>query len=84
MDSQIRQELLTKSPVRLMFQLGIPGIVGMVVIGLYPFMDGVFAGNIIGQSAMAACSVAMHILLYRRILRNFLVSMVRRGAAIAS
>ena len=30
MDSQIRQELLTKSPVRLMFQLGIPGIVGMV------------------------------------------------------
>lgn len=59
MDSQIRQELLTKSPVRLMFQLGIPGIVGMVVIGLYPFMDGVFAGNIIGQSAMAACSVAM-------------------------
>ena len=59
MDSQIRQELLTKSPVRLMFQLGIPGIVGMVVIGLYSFMDGVFAGNIIGQSAMAACSVAM-------------------------
>ena len=59
MDSQIRQELLTKSPVRLMFQLGIPGIVGMVVIGLYPFMDGVFAGNIIGQSAMAACSVAI-------------------------
>ena len=59
MDSQIRQELLTKSPVRLMFQLGIPGIVGMVVIGLYPFMDGGFAGNIIGQSAMAACSVAM-------------------------
>ena len=59
MDSQIRQELLIKSPVRLMFQLGIPGIVGMVVIGLYPFMDGVFAGNIIGQSAMAACSVAM-------------------------
>ena len=59
MDSKIRQQLLIKSPGRLMLQLGIPAVIGMTVIGLYPLMDGVFAGNIIGQRAMAACSVAI-------------------------
>ncbi len=42
-----------------MFQLSIPAVIGMVVIGLYPLMDGIFAGNIIGQSAMTACGVAL-------------------------
>ncbi len=42
-----------------MFQLSIPAVIGMIVIGLYPLMDGIFAGNIIGQSAMTACGVAL-------------------------
>ena len=53
-----RQELLTKSPVKLMFELSIPAIIGMVVIGLYTFMDGVYAGQMVGENAMAAISVA--------------------------
>ena len=52
-------QLLTKSPKDLLFQLAIPGIIGMVVIGLYPFMDGIFAGWIIGDYAMSAISISM-------------------------
>lgn len=55
----IKQQLLTKKPKDLMFQLSIPAVIGMLVIGLYPLMDGIFAGKIIGEKAMTACSVAM-------------------------
>lgn len=30
----------------------------MIVIGVYSFMDGVFAGQLIGKNAMVAVSVA--------------------------
>lgn len=55
----MKEQLLTKSPINLMFQLSIPAVIGMLVIGLYPLMDGIFAGQIIGEKAMAACSVSM-------------------------
>lgn len=41
-----------------MFELCTPAIIGMMVIGLYSFMDGVFAGQLIGEKAMAAISIA--------------------------
>ena len=59
MKQDMKEQLLTKSPLSLMFQLSIPAVIGMIVIGLYPLMDGIFAGNIIGQSAMTACGVAL-------------------------
>ncbi len=55
----MKEQLLTKRPIDLLFQLSIPAIIGMIVIGLYPLMDGIFAGKIIGQTAMTACGVAM-------------------------
>lgn len=55
----MKEQLLTKKPIDLMFQLSVPAVIGMIVIGLYPLMDGIFAGNIIGQNAMTACGVAM-------------------------
>ena len=55
----IKEQLLTKRPIDLLFQLSIPAVIGMIVIGLYPLMDGIFAGKIIGQTAMTACGVAM-------------------------
>ncbi len=55
----MKEQLLTKRPIDLLFQLSIPAVIGMIVIGLYPLMDGIFAGNIIGQTAMSACGVAM-------------------------
>ena len=59
MKQDMKEQLLTKKPIDLLFQLSIPAVIGMLVIGLYPLMDGIFAGNIIGQSAMTACGVAM-------------------------
>ena len=59
MKQDMKEQLLTKTPLSLMFQLSIPAVIGMVVIGLYPLMDGIFAGNIIGQNAMTACGVAL-------------------------
>lgn len=59
MKHDIKEQLLTKRPIDLLFQLSIPAVIGMLVIGLYPLMDGIFAGKIIGQTAMTACGVAM-------------------------
>jgi len=59
MKQDMKTQLLTKSPKELLFKLAIPGIIGMLVIGLYPFMDGIFAGRIIGDYAMSAISVSM-------------------------
>ena len=59
MKQDMKTQLLTKSPKDLLFKLAVPGIIGMLVIGLYPFMDGIFAGRIIGDYAMSAISVSM-------------------------
>ena len=59
MTKDMKHFLLTESPKNLLFKLAIPGIIGMVVIGLYPFMDGIFAGWLIGDYAMSAISISM-------------------------
>lgn len=59
MNQEMKEQPLTKRPIDLLFQLSIPAVIGMIVIGLYPLMDGIFAGKIIGQRAMTACGVAM-------------------------
>ena len=59
MKQDMKEQLLTKRPIDLLFQLSVPAVIGMIVIGLYPLMDGIFAGKIIGQTAMTACGVAM-------------------------
>jgi putative MATE family efflux protein len=56
--SETRTELLEKSLVKLMFKLSVPAIIGMLVIGLYSFMDAVFVGQLISANAMGAISVA--------------------------
>lgn len=53
-----RTRLLTDPPFRLMLSLSIPAIIGMVVVGLYNFMDRVFVGQLIDEIAMGAVSVA--------------------------
>lgn len=57
-EQNVKKDILNKNPFDLMLQLSVPAIIGMVVVGLYPLMDGIFAGNIISQQAMAAISVA--------------------------
>jgi len=50
--------LLTATPLKLMISLGLPAIVGMVVVGLYNLMDKIFVGQMINKIAMGAVSVA--------------------------
>ena len=42
-----RTKLLMAPPFQLMLSLSIPAIIGMVVVGLYNFMDRVFVGQLI-------------------------------------
>lgn len=53
-----RTKILTKSPFKLMISLSLPAIIGMVVIGLYNFMDAVFVGQMVGPVAMTAVKVS--------------------------
>lgn len=53
-----RTKLLTEKPFQLMVSLSLPAIIGMVVIGLYNFMDAVFVGQMISPQAMGAVTVS--------------------------
>lgn len=53
------EELLSMKPIDIMIKLSVPAILGMIVIGLYPLMDGIFAGQILGQEEMTAIGIAM-------------------------
>lgn len=53
-----RNKLLTESPKKLMLSLSIPGILGMVVVGLYNMMDSIFIGQMVGAVQMGAVSVS--------------------------
>ncbi|MGI6090786.1 MAG: MATE family efflux transporter [Saccharofermentanales bacterium] len=63
-EQNVKKEILTKKPFRLMLQLSIPAVLGMIVVGLYPLMDGIFAGNIISQQAMTAISITTPLTLF--------------------
>lgn len=59
MDKQDRRTYILEAPLgRLMVSLSLPAIVGMVVIGLYTFVDAIYAGQLIGTDAMGAVSIA--------------------------
>lgn len=53
-----REALVTGNMFSLMLKLGIPGIVGMLVISLYSFVDAAFVGQYVGEKAFGAVSIA--------------------------
>lgn len=53
-----REELVSGNIFRLMLKLGVPGIIGMLVISLYSFVDAMFVGRYVGEKALGAISVA--------------------------
>lgn len=53
-----RSNLLNGNVFRTMLSLSVPAILGMVVIGLYNFMDAVFVGRMVGPEAMTAVKVS--------------------------
>ncbi|MEA4891760.1 MAG: MATE family efflux transporter [Peptococcaceae bacterium] len=75
--SQVRAELLKEKPFRLMIKLCVPAIIGMLVVGLYSFMDAVFVGQLIGENAMGAVSVAYPFTL----INNGIATLVGIGSA---
>lgn len=59
MENNDRRSYILEAPLgRLMVTLSLPAIVGMVVIGLYTFVDAIYAGQLIGTNAMGAVSIA--------------------------
>ena len=53
-----RTKLLTENPYKLLVNMSLPGVIGMVVLGLYSFMDAIFVGQMVGSNAMTAIGVA--------------------------
>lgn len=45
---------LKTAPVKLFFLAAIPGAVSMLASSLYGLLDGIFVGNILGETAFAA------------------------------
>ncbi|HWQ76144.1 MAG TPA: MATE family efflux transporter [Syntrophomonas sp.] len=75
--SQVRAELLEEKPFRLMIKLCVPAIIGMLVVGLYSFMDAVFVGQLIDENAMGAVSVTYPFTL----INNGIAALVGIGSA---
>ena len=46
-------------PVKLFFFAAIPGAVSMLASALYQLIDGIFVGQILGDTAFAALNLAM-------------------------
>ena len=57
-NTNARDNLVSGNIVKTMLSLSIPAILGMVVIGLYNFMDAVFVGKMVGPEAMTAVKVS--------------------------
>ena len=57
-DNDTKNSLLYGNVFKTMISLSVPAILGMVVIGLYNFMDAVFVGRMVGPDAMTAVKVS--------------------------
>ncbi len=53
-----REKLISGNIFSLMMELTLPAIVGMLVISLYSFVDGIFVGKFVGETALGAISIS--------------------------
>lgn len=56
--SDVREELLSGNPWKLMIKLSVPAVLGQFVVGLYAFVDSIYVGQMVGTKAMSAVSAA--------------------------
>ena len=57
-------ELYAKTaPVKLYFMIAIPGAISMIASSLWGLFDGIFVGNILGETAFAALNLAFPLIL---------------------
>lgn len=53
-----REELINGNMFKLLLKLSVPGVIGMLVIGLYSLCDAIFVGKLVGETALAAVSIS--------------------------
>ncbi|MCT4663203.1 MAG: MATE family efflux transporter [Tissierellales bacterium] len=71
---QEREKLLTSDLKSLFFKLSIPGMIGMVVIGLYNFVDAIFVGQLVGKEAVGAVALMYAVVLFNQALLTLIGS----------
>ena len=54
-----KQLYLTTEPLKLFFKAAIPGAISMLAASLFSLFDGMFVGQILGDTAFAAINLAM-------------------------
>ena len=58
-----REMLLTESMGKLFVKMAVPGMVGMLVIGLYNLVDSIFVGQFVGPAAVSAVAMGYAVVL---------------------
>lgn len=61
--SENRKNLLTKPMGRLFVKLAIPGILGMLAVGLYNMVDAIFVGQLVSSAGVGAITMAYNVVL---------------------
>ena len=72
-----REELLTENMGKLFITMAIPGMIGMMVIGLYNLVDSIFVGQFVGPAAVSAVTMGYAIIL----INQAFLSLFATGAA---
>lgn len=58
-----RRDLLEMSMGKLFMKLAVPGMIGMVAVGLYNMVDAIFVGQFVGADGVGAITMAYNIVL---------------------
>lgn len=58
-----REKLLTSDITSLFYKLSIPGMIGMIVVGLYNLVDAIFVGQLIGKAGVGAIALVYSVVL---------------------
>lgn len=58
-----REELLKAPMGKLFVKMAIPGMIGMLVIGLYNLVDSIFVGQFVGPAAVSAVAMGFAVIL---------------------
>ncbi len=76
-NNDVRENLVSGNIVKTMLSLSIPAILGMIIIGLYNFMDAMFVGRMVGPDAMTAVKVSYPFTL----MNNGIATLIGMGSA---
>ena len=63
-----REELLNAPMGKLFLKMAVPGMVGMLVIGLYNLVDSIFVGQFVGPAAVSAVAMGYAVILVNQAL----------------